>query len=118
MEIRHKGWVSSLPRIFDVARVMKEGRSKEPEMVRGLFRSLLRKRSSLFLEYLNFLYKPCQEQNAVKPFAILIIVVQRQDGISLGGEAVLCSFPGNSLEGSFSDLGGHLLPTVSVEYGG
>lgn len=76
---------------------MKEGRRKQTGMVQGLFRCCLQKRSSLF-------YKPCQEQNTVKPLAVLTVVVQRQDGMSLGGEDLLCSFPGKSLEGAFSDL--------------
>lgn len=65
---------------------MKEGRRKQTGMVQGLFRCCLQKRSSLFLEYLSFFYKPCQEQNTVKPLAVLTVVVQRQDGMSLGGE--------------------------------
>lgn len=104
VEIRHGCWVSSLPCIFDGAEVMKEGRRKQTGMVQGLFRCCLQKRSSLFLKYLSFFYKPCQEQNTVKPLAVLTVVVQRQDGMSLGGEDLLCSFPGKSLEGAFSDL--------------
>lgn len=73
VEIRHGCWVSSLPCIFDVAEVMKEGRRKQTGMVQGLFRCCLQKRSSLFLEYLSFFYKPHQEQNTVKPLAVLIM---------------------------------------------
>lgn len=91
--------------------------SKKTGMVQGVFWCCLEKMSSVFQKYLNFFYKLYQEQNT-KLFVILTTVVQRQGDIGLGREDLLCSFPWRSLEGSFSDLGGHLLPTVSLEYGG
>lgn len=76
---------SHLPAYLILSSVMKR-RDKGTGMVQGMFPCCLGKTSLVFLEYLNFFYKPSQEQNTVKPFVvqIQIVVRERLDDISLG----------------------------------